>query len=749
MLLFGRTGAIFTIVIAITLVLFLITGTTLKAFLLFLRELPGNVKNMPQNIKEWQTAKKASPQTSLSVSADRHLQSSSAQELPPHPVTASALETPQLASKKSAVQKLDSKKDAYVLQQMPPLKHRPVIDISLGPGFGPGKAADIEAAEEVPDTVPRTVRRRTVQPDDSLSELDDIIRRAVPVEKLEFEKIKPSKQTFMQNPEKKILNKKPSNQPDQKLDRKPDKVAYNKASPRIDIPIDIPFEDLSAQHVPGDVSYKRPSVDLLNEPKCKSNTEVSQEELYQNAELLVNTLQSFGVHTKIIGVSCGPTVTRYEVQPSVGVKISKITSLADDIALNLAAACVRMEAPIPNKSAVGIEIPNRNTNTVYIKELLNSPEFVNSDSNLAVALGRNISGGIVTADISKMPHLLIAGATGSGKSVCINSIIISLLYKSGPDEVRLLMIDPKVVELGVYNGIPHLLVPVVTDPRKAAGALNWAVTEMLNRYKLFAEKQVRDIKGYNRFAYNSENLEGMKPLPHIVIIIDELADLMMAAPNDVEEAICRLTQMARAAGMHLVIATQRPSVDVITGVIKANIPSRIAFAVSSQVDSRTIIDSGGAEKLLGKGDMLFSPVGSLKPYRVQGCFVGDREVEHVVNYIKSSAQADYDDVIIEEIDRQAVPDKKSSSAESSSTEGGEDEMLSRAIECVVGAGQASIALLQRRLKLGYARAARIMDMMEEKMIIGPPEGGRPRQVLVSSRKFMDVDTGGDSEKENH
>ena len=431
-------------------------------------------------------------------------------------------------------------------------------------------------------------------------------------------------------------------------------------------------------------------------------------------------------------------VTRYELQPSAGVKISKITNLADDIALNLATSGVRIEAPIPNKAAVGIEVPNRQTSVVPIRDIIDSQAFREAKSKVTMCLGKDIGGSVCVADISKMPHMLIAGATGSGKSVCINSIIMSILFKASPEEVRLLMVDPKVVELGVYNGIPHLLVPVVTDPRKAAGALNWAVSEMLGRYKLFADNSVRDINGYNRLAEERPE-RNLAKMPQIVIIIDELADLMIAAQNEVEDAICRLAQMARAAGMHLVIATQRPSVDVITGVIKANIPSRIAFAVSSQVDSRTILDSGGAEKLLGKGDMLFFPVGAAKPIRIQGCFVSDKEVEKVVAFIKGSQTAEYDDQILEEIERQAEATGKS--AGSGSGGGGfdaDDEMLPAAIECVVETGQASTSLLQRKLKLGYARAARIIDEMESRGIVGPFEGSKPRQVLISRQQWIEM-----------
>jgi len=501
---------------------------------------------------------------------------------------------------------------------------------------------------------------------------------------------------------------------------------------------DIPNPETSAVSTPsGEIQeYRRPHTGLLSHGKAASAADVT-EELKQNAQTLVDTLKSFGVQTRITDICRGPAVTRYELQPSAGVKISKITGLSDDIALNLASAGIRIEAPIPNKAAVGIEVPNKNVSVVGIRDILESEEFAKSPASTTVSLGKDIAGNIVIADIGKMPHVLIAGATGSGKSVCINSIIMSLLYKSSPDEVKLLMIDPKVVELGVYNSIPHLLVPVVTDPKKAAGALGWAVGEMLGRYKTFAAHSVRDLAGYNRLAQSSEELAHM---PKIVIIIDELADLMMAAPGEVEDSICRLAQMARAAGMHLVIATQRPSVDVITGVIKANIPSRIAFAVSSQVDSRTILDMGGAEKLLGRGDMLFYPVGASKPQRVQGCFVTDSEVEAVVSYIKDSSKAIYSKTVADEIDRYIIPEKSSKGA--SSDGDGDDEMLPQAIECVVEAGQASTSQLQRRLKLGYARAARVIDQLEQKGIVGPFEGSKPRQVLISKDRWMEMKLSG-------
>lgn len=498
-------------------------------------------------------------------------------------------------------------------------------------------------------------------------------------------------------------------------------------------------EHLEKENAEEGERYKFPPLGLLKESKAQNAAALSAE-LDNTATHLVETLRSFGVETRIVDISRGPTVTRYELQPSAGVKISKITNLADDIALNLATAGVRIEAPIPNKAAVGIEVPNKASAVVGVRGILESPAFTSAKSKLTVALGRDIGGNAVVTDIAKMPHGLIAGATGSGKSVCINSIIISILYKAEPDEVKLLMIDPKVVELGIYNGIPHLLVPVVTDPRKASGALGWAVSEMEKRYKMFADRGVRDLAGYNRFVEQLGDPEVLK-MPHIVIIIDELADLMMTAPNEVEDSINRIAAKARAAGMHLIIATQRPSVDVVTGVIKANIPTRIAFAVSSQIDSRTILDSAGAEKLLGRGDMLFSPVGSSKPNRIQGCFVSDEEVEAVVDYIKGDHSADYDDDVMVEIERQAAVEKKQKTG---LKEDGpeEDPMLNDAIRVVVENGQASTSLLQRKLKLGYARAARIVDEMEQRGVVGPYEGSKPRRVLITMDQLMEREAAG-------
>ncbi len=482
-------------------------------------------------------------------------------------------------------------------------------------------------------------------------------------------------------------------------------------------------------------TYVLPPVTLLNPIEKKLTQADIDTEIKNNATVLVDTLKSFGVQTKYVGASRGPSVTRYELQPAPGVKISKITNLADDIALNLAASGVRI-APIPNKTAVGIEVPNQNKDTVYFRELVETEDFRNDfNKKLITVLGKDISGETITCNISKMPHLLIAGTTGSGKSVCVNSIIMSILMKSTPDDVRLIMVDPKKVEFMMYNGIPHLLIPVVTSPKKAAGALAWAVKEMLNRYEMFSQNNVRDFSAYNEMASKPDS--GMRKMPHIVIFIDELADLMLASPKEVEDSIVRLAQMARAAGMHLVIATQRPTVNVVTGLIKANIPSRIALLVASQMDSRVILDAGGAEKLLGNGDMLYMPVGSPKPVRVQGCFVSDKEVERIVEFIKESFSAEYDESVMEEIERES--EMVSSGGGASDGEGtdfgDEDDMLEPAIEYVIEAGQASTSALQRRLKLGYGRAGRIIDRMEELGVIGPHEGSKPRQVLMTRQEW--------------
>ena len=481
-----------------------------------------------------------------------------------------------------------------------------------------------------------------------------------------------------------------------------------------------------------DENYEYPPLELLGKVPKKA-LKGGAKALTDTATKLQKTLYSFGVSAKVENVSVGPAITRYELKPAEGVRVSKIANLADDIALNLAAETIRIEAPIPGKQAVGIEVPNKEKEAVHLREVLESEEFENNKSKLTVALGKDVAGNIQLADIAKMPHVLIAGSTGSGKSVCINTIITSIIYNAKPSEVKMVMVDPKVVELSVYNGIPHLLIPVVTDPKKAAGALAWAVQEMDNRYNLFATKGVRDIKGYNKAI---EKEEGMGKLPQIVIIVDELADLMMVAAKDVEESICRLAQKARAAGMHLVIATQRPSVDVITGLIKANIPSRIAFAVSSQVDSRTILDSVGAEKLLGKGDMLFFPAGAPKPIRVQGAFVSDEEVEKIVGFIKQNGTANYSEDILETIENNNKTEKEliQEQAEDDDT----DPFLMDAIDAVVEQGQASTSFIQRKFKVGYARAGRIIDQMEERGIISGYQGSKPREVLITKERLEEL-----------
>jgi len=476
---------------------------------------------------------------------------------------------------------------------------------------------------------------------------------------------------------------------------------------------------------PDNSPYQLPPLSILSRPLRVKNTRLSKD-INDNIRILEETLESFGIKVKVIQVSRGPAITRYEIQPPPGVKVSRIVSLADDIALSMAAPGVRIEAPIPGKAAVGIEIPNKETSMVHLRDLLETQEFIQAPSKLTISLGKDIAGNPVVADLVKMPHLLIAGATGSGKSVCINTIIVSILFKATPEEVKFLMIDPKMVELAMYNGIPHLVSPVVVDPKKAAAALRWAVREMEHRYELFAAAGVRDITRYNRMLKNKEPGDDRLTLPLIVVIIDELSDLMMVAPADVEDAVCRLAQMARAAGIHLLVATQRPSVDVITGLIKANIPSRISFAVSSQIDSRTILDMAGAEKLLGKGDMLFFPVGASKPVRVQGAYLSDREVEDLVNFLKKQAEPVYNDKILrEEPEKEAVPEM-------------EDELLAQAVRLLIESGHASISLLQRRLHIGYARAARLIDIMEKKGIVGGYEGSKPRAVLMTLEQFNQV-----------
>lgn len=501
-----------------------------------------------------------------------------------------------------------------------------------------------------------------------------------------------------------------------------------------------------SQKAPAPV-YDYPPIDLLTQGKHAS-VAGAETELRESSACLLDTLDSFNIEAQIIGIVRGPSVTRFELTIPRGIKISRITALSDDIALSLGAANVRI-APIPDKVAVGIEVPNKTVNTVFIRECIGSPAFANAKSRLSFAVGKDITGKPVIGDIAKMPHMLIAGTTGSGKSVCINSMLISLLYKSTPEEVRLIMVDPKMVELGNYNGIPHLLIPVVTDPKKAAGALNWAVGEMERRYKLFADHQVRNLVGYNDLMRSekakAEQTEDGHPeqyqvLPQIVIVIDELADLMMVAAKEVENSICRIAQKARAAGMHLVVATQRPSADVITGIMKANIPSRIAFAVASQIESRIILDTTGAEKLIGKGDMLYAPLGEGKPTRVQGCFISNEEIEAVIARIKETSTAEYSEEILEHIEQQAeqVGNNKGGGSGTNDPGDDEDELIEEAIEVIMDCRQASTSMLQRRLKLGYSRAARIIDQIEDRGIIGPSEGSKPRQILISREDWQEM-----------
>ena len=489
-------------------------------------------------------------------------------------------------------------------------------------------------------------------------------------------------------------------------------------------------------------AYQYPPITLLDENHSDNYTEVGAE-LRSNAARLAATLNSFGVDAQPGEVVHGPSVTRYEFTLDQGVKLSKITNLADDIALALGASGVRI-APVPNKiSAVGIEVPNKAVTSVRIRDVVASRAFAEHPSPVAFAVGKDIGGSCIVGNIAKLPHVLIAGTTGSGKSVCTNSLIVSLLYKSTPDEVRFIMVDPKMVELAPYNGIPHLLIPVVTDPKKAAGALQWAVFEMMKRYKIFSEHGVKDLAGFNALAASpAGEAEGLKKMPTVVVVIDELADLMLVAAKEVEESICRVAQMGRAAGMHLVIATQRPSADVITGLMKANIPSRIAFAVASSLESRIILDTTGAEKLVGKGDMLYFPLGDSKPTRVQGCFISPEEIERVVAFVKNSGEVHYDQTVMDKIEEALKKDDKSgaSSATAAPAEAGgeEDELLAAAVEVILETGQASVSMLQRRLKLGYSRAARLVDQMEERGIVGPFEGSKPRQMLITREQWQEM-----------
>lgn len=615
------------------------------------------------------------------------------------------------------------KKDAII---KPKYKASPIIDVNLGPDA----IETIDIEEEQKPTIgpggtfgmyPPIDTREQLQQEPFDEDSDDKLKaEAYETENEIIEKAAP----IIDSMQAELPSQTPLEQPIEELIKKAIGIR-----PELEIDANEQVEIVPARS--DKEGYTYPPLSLFHSQAIADEDGVEQE-LSHNAELLVKTLSSFGVETRILDISRGPSVTRYELQPSAGVKISRITGLADDIALNLATAGVRIEAPIPNKAAVGIEVPNRMSVSVSIRSILESASFAKSQSPLSIALGKDIAGMSQVADLTKMPHLLIAGSTGSGKSVCINSIIVSILYKSSPEDVKLIMVDPKVVELAEYNGIPHLLMPVVTDARKAAGALGSAVAEMEKRYQLFAEYNVRDIKTYNKLV---QETDGMEKMPYIAIIIDELADLMMVAGKEVEDYICRIAQKARAAGMHLIVATQRPSVDVITGLIKANIPSRIAFAVSSQIDSRTILDTGGAEKLLGMGDMLFQPVGASKPIRIQGTYVKDEEITAILNFIKKHGSSDYNEAMIEEMEKRAVPEKASGNNDNSDDN---DPMLKTAVEVIIDAGMASTSLLQRKCKLGYARAARIMDEMEALHIIGPYEGSKPRQVLISRQQWIEM-----------
>ena len=733
----GTAGARILILLVLFVAVMFLTGTSLAGLFRMMSKPAVAIHDVAQRRREERRLLEENP-SSIDVPFDS--------VLPQHPVR-SIPETAESENKKRKNEKekspqLEKLERVFGLKNAEP-EQEPVVIREFDETPAAPRSVDklLDANQQVPDFAVPTVQPKVSEP----PEAQPAVQAHVPVEReiVEAPSVAPVK-----------AMETPAPMPVQKTVTVADNAAKNleaaadaeKATAEF-MKKKLEAEKKESQPLRGvqameESTYCFPPVTMLASSK-KVDANVETEELQTNGKMLVETLKSFGVQTKIMDICRGPAVTRYELQPAAGVKISKITNLADDLAMNLAATGVRIEAPIPGKAAVGIEVPNKTKSIVRMRELIESNSFVTSKSHLTVALGRDIAGQVTVADLSKMPHVLIAGTTGSGKSVCINSLIISLLYKSGPDDVRFLMIDPKVVELGIYNGIPHLLVPVVTDPRKAAGALNWAVTEMLKRYKIFAENNVRDLKGYNALAeangYQDENGQPMHKMPQIVIIIDELSDLMMAAPNEVEDAICRLAQMARAAGMHLVVATQRPSVDVVTGLIKANIPSRIAFAVSSAIDSRTILDGGGAEKLLGQGDMLFSPVGAQKPLRIQGCFVSDSEIESVVDFVRNSKAVIYDEDVAQEIERSAAGEGgKSGDADSGDDSGSSDPMMNEAIKCVVEAGQASTSLLQRRLRLGYARAGRLIDEMEQMGIVGPHEGSKPRQVLITYAQWLEM-----------
>ena len=533
-------------------------------------------------------------------------------------------------------------------------------------------------------------------------------------------------------PAEKHISLRKKKSPDDGLESLIEREAGRKRTTPDELSIDIPTGDEPPQPEVEKV-YILPPLDLLTPPEVKSNSAEAASEMREKAEIIVNAFRSFGVEVHIKDIFRGPSITRYEIQPGPGVKVSKIKGLEDDIALNLAAQGVRIEAPVPGKSVVGIEVPNENKDTVTLREILSAPSFKASPSKLTFAVGKDIAGNVILGDVAKMPHVIIAGTTGSGKSVCTRSIIMSILYNARPDEVKLILIDPKIVEFKVFDGIPHLLIPIVTEAKKAAGALNWAVNEMMRRYKLFSDHGANDLKSFNSIAQKDE---GLAPIPQVVIFIDELADMMLVAGKEVEDSICRLAQMGRAAGMHLVVATQRPTTDVITGLIKANIPSRIALSVMSQVDSRTIIDQAGADKLLGNGDMLYMPIGTNKPVRIQGCFASNKDISETLGFIKDQCVAEYDEAITEAVENYVPQTKGGSDDDIPDVAAGSDEdFVERAMEIAVNAGQISTSTLQRKLKLGYARAARVMDELEERGVIGPSEGAKPRRVLMSKMQF--------------
>ena len=692
---FGKWGALVTMLIVFFVLIMLLTGVTMSGLIDFLSAIIGRISDSIQDrISKRENIKPQKSRPERKVRADY--------KMPKSEDVFEGESNDNVKGKK--------------------LRKRPIVAVDVEPVDLNNDSAEIEPSPEIPTFDPMPVPDFTdiSSKSDAFDEADDDLPFDISEPDSEPNDIPVSKSPITDTKEvMDLINR-----------------ANEEATKQVVVQTTVEEFSESEGEEPERI-YVLPDVECLAQSQSYGDADI-KEELTANANKLVETLRSFNIETKIVDIARGPSVTRYEIQPAPGIKISRIANLADDIAMNLAASGVRIEAPIPNKAAVGIEIPNKTRLTVSLREIIDSPQFKSATSKLNVALGKDISGNVTCTDIAKMPHLLIAGTTGSGKSVCLNAMIISILFNSNPDEVKLIMIDPKQVEFTVYRDIPHLMVPVVSDPRKAAGALAWAVSEMTKRYKMFSEKGVRDIKGYNKLAAKDPEIP---PMYQIVIFIDELSDLMMVAQNEVEDSICRLAQMARAAGMHLVIATQRPSVNVITGIIKANIPSRIALFVSSQVDSRTIIDTAGAEKLLGNGDMLFSPVGLSKPVRLQGCYVSDDEVERVVDFIKAQGECKYDNEVMEEIEKQAIAEKKKEGYHvdaDASPDSGADEETMKAIAVVVENQMASTTLLQRKLKIGYAKAARIMDELEEKGVIGPFEGSKPRKVLMSKQQFNEM-----------